>query len=226
MKKNILLIIMLFVSLFIVSGCDKETDAKRFKEEYESLNGVVNDSGKTIRTITIDEDNPFIYKTEDDIVNMMNENKSFLVYFGFPKCPWCRSMLELLVKAAKENDLDTIYYVNVYDIRDTIDKTGTKTKEGTDGYYKLLALMHEVLRNYDLKDDNGKQINTNEKRIYAPNVVAVIDGKAKNMVTGISDKQTDAYMELDDNIKNEMYISLNTIVTMVKEKLSTCDNGC
>lgn len=214
------------ISMFFVTGCDKNNDAKRFKKEYESLNGVVNDNGKTIRSLSIDKNNPFIYKTEEDIVSLMNSEETFLVYFGFAKCPWCRSMLESLIKSAKDNDLQTIYYVDIYDIRDTIDKTGTKTKEGTDGYYKLLDLMNDVLSDYDFKNDNDKNIDVHEKRIYAPNVVAVINGEAKKMVTGLSNKQTDAYMDLTDDIKEEMYNSLNEIVVLVQEELTTCDKGC
>ena len=226
MKKFLLVFIMIF-SIFIITGCEKKLDdAKKFKEEYESLNGIVNDNGKSIRTINIDLNNPFVYKTEDDIVSMIINKETFLVYFGFPKCPWCRSMLESLIEVAKEYDLETIYYVNVLDIRDTIDKTGNRTKEGTEGYYKLLGLMNDVLSDYDIKDDNGKKVNVNEKRIYAPNVVAVIDGHANKLTTGLSDKQNDAYMELTDDIKNDMKSSLTDVVSIVQEKLTTCDKGC
>ena len=226
MKKIILLIIMLFTVL-LTTGCNKkDSDAIRFKNEYESLNGEAAGSGKTIRTISISDNNPFIYKTEEDIVDMMINKESFLVYFGFAKCPWCRSRLETLTKVAYDNDLDTIYYVDVLDIRDTIDKNKNKTKEGTEGYYKLLGLMENVLADYDIKDDSGNQVDVNEKRIYAPNVVAVIDGVANKMATGISDKQNDGYMELTDDMKNDMYNSLNEVVSIVQEKLATCNTGC
>ena len=99
-------------------------------------------------------------------------------------------------------------------------------KEGTDGYNRLLGLMNDVLRDYDIKDANGNKVDVNEKRIYAPNVVAVIDGTATKMVTGISDKQNDAYMDITDDIKKDIYNSLNEVVSMVQEKLATCNTGC
>ena len=219
--KKILYTLLIMVSILCLIGCGKESDATKFKNEYESLNGTKNNSGKDIRTISIDSDNPFIYKTEDDIVNMINNKETFLVYFGFPTCPWCRSMLENLIKSAKDNDLETIYYVNVYDIRDTLDKDGNKTKEGTEGYYKLIELMKDVLSEYKL--DN---IKVEEKRIYAPNLVAVIKGEVKQLATGISPKQTDAYMELTDEIKKESYDNINNIVSLVQEALTTCDQSC
>ena len=86
--------------------------------------------------------------------------------------------------------------------------------------------MDNVLANYDIKDNNGNSINVNEKRIYAPNIVAVIDGKAYKMVTGISDKQKDGYMELTPEMKDDMYNSLNEVVSIVQEKLATCNTGC
>ena len=69
--------------------------------------------------------------------------------------------------------------------------------------------MNDVLSDYDIKDDNDKKLNVNEKRIYAPNVVAVIDGKATSLTTGLSDRQTDAYMELSNDLLDEMYNLIN-----------------
>ena len=55
--KKVLLIIL--VCLLILTGCKKDNKyALEFKEEYESLNGLLNKNGKEHRTITINEDNP------------------------------------------------------------------------------------------------------------------------------------------------------------------------
>ena len=68
MKKYLYIALCLLIILPL-TGCKKEkenlsTDAIKFKEEYESLNGTTSSSGKTIRTININKDNPIIYKTE------------------------------------------------------------------------------------------------------------------------------------------------------------------
>ena len=78
--KKFLIYVLLLVTVVTISGCDtgskknkdidKDTvsseDALKFKNDYESLNGVDN-NGKTIRSVNIPEDNPFVYKEASDI---------------------------------------------------------------------------------------------------------------------------------------------------------------
>ena len=203
------------------------SDAEKFKEEYESLNGTKSTSGKKIRSIEIDKDNPFIYKEASDIVKAIKDKETFLVYFGFPSCPWCRSVLPTLVNVAKDYSVDKIYYVNIKDIRDTkeVDKDGkvTTSKEGTKDYNKLLDKLDSVLSDYTLTDEKGKEVKTDEKRIYAPNIVVVVKGKAKKITTGISEKQDDAYMELTDDMKDEMYKSIEEVIKVYSKENASCD---
>ena len=225
MKNRVFKLLVIIFSLSLLVGCGTKSDASKFKEEYESLNGqTIND--KTVRSITISEDNPFVYKEAKDIITMMDNKESFVVYFGFAKCPWCRSVLETLIKVAKDNGLDKIYYVDVLNIRDTleVDENGNViTKEnGSEDYYKLLEYFDEVLSEYKLTDSNGDKVEANEKRIYAPNVVSVVEGKAKELTTGISSEQTDAYMKLTDEMKDETYNNFKCIIKCVLESKNTC----
>lgn len=199
---------LLICALFIISlaGCVTK-DAICFKCEYESLIGTKNAAGKDVRNITIPEDNPMIYKTADDIVNAVNNKESFIVYFGFSSCPWCRSVINPLLDVAKDKKIKKIYYVDVKEIRDvlTVDNEGnitTKTK-GTDAYMELTSLFSNVLESYDITNDTGKTYETGEKRIYAPNVIVVKNGEAVGLSTGISDQETDPYMELSEEIIND-----------------------
>ena len=51
---------------------EKLTDALKFKKEYESLNEVVNENNeKQYMEIFIDEENPIVYKTGQEIVEIM-----------------------------------------------------------------------------------------------------------------------------------------------------------
>ena len=225
MKNNIFKFIVVLFSIIIFAGCDSNSDASKFKNEYESLNEqTIN--GKTVRSVTIGKNNPFVYKEAKDIIKMMDNKESFVVYFGFAKCPWCRSVIETLEKVAKDEGLNTIYYVDVLDIRDTLkvnDNNEVVTdKKGTDDYYKLLEYFGEVLSDYKLNDNNNEKIETNEKRIYAPNVVSVVDGKAKELTTGISSKQDDAYMTLTEEIKKETYNNFKCIIKCVLESKNSC----
>ena len=225
---------LLIVTVIVFTGCDKkekenekkvDVDNIKFKEEYEKLNGTENSSGKTIRTIEIPEKNPFIYKRAKDIVNMIDEEETFIVYFGFASCPWCRSVVPTLIQVAKDNNIDKIYYVDVLNIRDILEvkegKVVTKTK-GLTAYYDLLDRLDSVLSDYSLKDEDGKEVETNEKRIYAPNVVAIVNGKAKKLTTGISEEEDDPYMELTDEMLDDTYKQFEEVI----KELTPNDNAC
>lgn len=227
MKK--LFIVLLLVSVLVISGCDKKSDSIKFKEEYESLNGKDN-NGNVIRVVNIDSDNPFIYKDASDIVKMINNKETFIVYFGFSKCPWCRSMIETLIKVANDYEIDTIYYVDVLDIRDTLkldDNNEVITeKEGSKDYMKLIKLLDNVLSDYNLKDEDGNTIETGEKRIYAPNVISVVDGKATLLEEGLSDNQDDPYQKLTSDMLEEEYDKLSKVMIEVNNNVCSTDSKC
>lgn len=222
MKKKIIIIIglLLIVSVVFLMFI-KNTDAIKFKREYESLNGKDN-----IRDIHIDKNNNVVYSNANEIINKINNKDTFVVYFGFAKCPWCRSVLPTLLETSKKLKLDKIYYVDVFDIRDTLEvkngKVITKTK-GTKEYYELLKKLDNVLSDYTLEG-----ATTNEKRIYAPNIIAIANGKAKMLETGISDKQTDGYMTLTKEMKKDMEDKVSKVIKVVtnSETCSLKNKGC
>lgn len=209
MKRKILMMLLIVGSLFLATGCVSE-DAKKFKNDYESVNGKENSSGKVHRTVSILEDNPYTYATAEDIVKKIENKETFYVYFGDKLCPWCRSVIEKSIKVAKENNIKTIYYVPIWDdegneiLRDRLkvnDEGKIETvKEGTETYKKLLELLDNVLSDYSLNDKDGKKVETKEKRIYAPNFIYVESGEAKKLIEGISEKQKDAREELSEEI--------------------------
>ncbi|MBR6949834.1 MAG: hypothetical protein IKH54_06605 [Bacilli bacterium] len=228
------LIVLIIVGLVFINSKfnNKSTisDAMKFKEEYESLNNTKNDNGKEYRNISIPSDNPFLYVTADDIVKKMDNKESFAVYFGFSKCPWCRSVLPTLIDVANDLGIDSIYYVDVLDIRNTKevkDGKAVETKKGTSAYYKLLDKLDSVLDDYSLKDENGNDVPTNQNRIYAPNVVTVLAGKPESLTTGIADSQDDAYMDLSDEMISDTYNKFKCTLECLSTKDTVCTkNAC
>ena len=217
MKRNILVASLLIVLLILVGGCTKENtedtvkvgkDALKFKEDYESLNGVETSSeGVFHRTITIDEKNPIEYITFKEVSEKIDNKESFIVYVGFSACPWCRSVIPYVLESAKENNIETIYYVNVRsdntrasDLRGyyKLDKNNKVVVDvKADPYYHtVLATLDDYLTPYTLETSKGKTVKTGENRLYAPTIIVYKDGVAIGLDECISDSQTDGYMEL------------------------------
>lgn len=229
--KKVLSILLILTMIISITGCtisDDIKDSDKFKEEYESQNGKKSKSGKEYRKVSIPEDNPFVYATAEEIIKKIDNKETFIVYFGFSTCPWCRSVIEELIKCANDSDVDKIYYVDIKDIRDIreINKDGEieTTKEGTKGYMELLDKLDEVLDEYTVTvtDSEEDEISLEEKRIYAPNLVAVVNGKATKLEDGISNKLTDPYMELTDEIKKDIYGKFKCVFKCLEEAETVC----
>lgn len=229
MKKKTIFLFLIIVAALVfgfiykTNSDYKQTDAYKFKTEYESLNGVENDYGKTYRSLNIDKKNRMIYSTAKEIVEKTKNKETFIVYFGFSKCPWCRSMIENLVDLSIKNEID-IYYVDVLDIRDTIeyvDGDYKTTKEGDKYYMELIELYKDVLSDYTIKLPEGENPSMDkyipEKRIYAPNVVAVVNGEAKEMVEGVSEELTDPYGEITEEMNKASIKQLECIFKCINE---------
>ena len=227
MKKNILLIIVLLIGLFGITGCEQkeETDAEKFKKEFEAINNEVIDK-HNVRDLTIDEENPMIYKSAKEIVDMIDNKKTFIVFFGYNDCPWTRSMVETLIDVSKDYSIDHIYYVDIKRIRDVkyIDKNGNiKTKsKGSKYYYELLNRLDIVLEEYKIDD-----VSMEEKRIESPTVIAITNGKPLEKTRGISDDQKDPYQKITKKMKNNMYKKMECLAKCVNEASTTCKkNAC
>ncbi len=212
----ILVIVMLF------SGCQSaemefETDAERFKYEYESVNGKLDYSWQKARTVSIDSDNPIVYASYSGLIDMINNGETFAVYFGYDKCPWCRGAIEAILESAKVNGVQTLYYVDVYSSRDKYEVSNGQAilkSEGEEGYSELIDLLSPVLDDYILEDDDGSEVDTGEKRIYAPNVIVVKDGMAVG-IAGDSELFTEPYGEITDEIYSDMVSIYSEVFAML-----------
>lgn len=228
----LLFVFMVFIGLIAFRDKKEEnvvnSDAISFKNEYESLNNVVRDKdGKTIKEISISANNPVDIVTEEEAVSLL-ESGTGILYFGFPDCPWCRSMLPVLLSTLDNMNIDRLSYLNVKNIRDTL-ALGEKNKvevkeEGTKGYYKILELMDEVLDPYYLISEDDKKIDTKEKRLMAPTVVAIKDGKIVDIHVGTVESQENGYDDLSIEQQEELQ---NRFMELIRKVYQVdCDESC
>lgn len=204
---------------------NRVSDARTFKEEYESLNGKENTVGGTYMEVSISQNNPVQYATFDKVLEVL-ESGSGVIYFGFPECPWCRNLIPNLLEAADNVGVDKIYYLNAKDERDVLEldeKNQVVTKkEGSENYKKLLQKLDAHLSEYTLIDQNKKTIKTGEKRLYFPTVVVVKEGKVVGFHEGTVESQTDSKVLLTEEQKKELIEMLEEDM----QKMITCDGAC
>ena len=114
------------------------------------------DAKKFASEYPVDKDNVFVYRTLEEINNIL-ENGTGLIFLGFPECPWCRGYAPIINEIAKQKKLEKVYYFNIKNDRE----------DNTKLYQKTVKLLGDNLR----YDDEGN------RRIYAPSLIAVKNGK-------------------------------------------------
>lgn len=207
MKKNVIIlsfivvIALVIAILFFLLNNKGMSDGERFKQEYEELND-------SHLEVNIDSDNMIKYIGLEEAIDII-KNDTGVIYFGYPSCPWCRNAVPVLLDAASSTSLDTIYYVNAYNIRDVkeIDDDGNivTTNEGDRLYDDLLEVLDDILDPYTITDDNGEVIDLGEKRLYVPMVLFVKNGEVVSYHLSTVDSQEDPSISLNDSQRDELY---------------------
>lgn len=206
-----------------------ETDALKFKREYEALNGEKARGESVYQTLDISENNKVKYANLKETVEFL-EKDTGIIYFGFPNCPWCRGILPTLLNVVEKSSLDKILYVDMTDKRDTFevkDDEAVKTKDADREYYRILEILDEYLDEYTVTDGVvDKAYKTNEKRVYVPLVVVVKDGEIKDAVTSpveLEEGQT-AYDELTIKQKENLEALFEGMLDKIED--AVCDGHC
>ena len=116
------------------------SDAAKFKADYPG----------------VADDNRFVVSTPDEVLAKF-ESGDGLIFLGFKQCPWCQKLAPIVDEAAKAENLDKIYYLDIRSARENNDET----------YQKIVEKLKDRLR----KDEDGNP------RVYVPDVTAVRGGQ-------------------------------------------------
>lgn len=211
---SIVVVMIVVLGTIIIPNIKKEpvnnSDAVKFKEEYESLNNTIRESdGARYGSITINEDNPFVYINATEALDILS-SKQAIIYIGAAWCPWCRNAVPVMSDVAKDLNIDTIYYLNLDDEKSNFivdDEKLVETNHGSDSYYKLLDALSDHLRDYVLTDANGNKYDTKEKRIYIPYVITIKNGEILQehlSTVDLNENQT-KYDSLTDDQYKQLY---------------------
>lgn len=145
-------------------------DSQRFKEEYEALNEEKDEDGTNKYTsLTIDKDNNVIYLTYEELVSFL-ENKTGVLYFGRPGCPWCRLLTPYMLDFAEKANI-SIYYYNIEKDRD----------ENNEKYKNIVSILGNHLPTVDTvtQKEGAPDFNPELKRVVLPQLFFIKDGEVK-----------------------------------------------
>lgn len=141
----IVVIIMLSVSVIFVAY-DNETRPEpvdKFRSEYQQVT---------------DEEHVFEYVSANQILYMIENKKTALIVLGFKECPWCQALMPVLNEAAKNEEVEKVYYLDIKTMRD--DTTNSEHKK---------YLM--------LKEAFSEAVDESKDRLNAPTVIFLKDGE-------------------------------------------------
>ncbi len=205
---RIIIGVLVIVIGLITIRLNTTNDTIKFYQEYTKDNNKQATSGKTYLEVDIPKDNIIKYAKIDEINNII-KTKTGVIYLGYPTCPWCRNVVPVLLEAASSTSLGQIYYLDMTNIRDQkeVDTDGNikTTKEPQKGYEELLTNLDSILDDYIIKDQNGQEYNTNEKRIYVPLVIFVKEGQIIASHAGTVDTQKDPYQKMTREEHDKLY---------------------
>ena len=107
--------------------------------------------------------------------------KDGYILFAYPRCPYCRNLLPVLAAVATSEGVTMDYcQVDLYrDIYTYNSDTAApvQTKPAGEGYTELLTWLDDYLAEYTVSDPEKNEIDVGEKRIGAPTIIKVEDGK-------------------------------------------------
>ena len=170
------------------------------KNAFEALNGQTAANGQPYMEVHIPEDSLFEPINEEDALQLLESGTGVLI-FEFPECPWCRNMMPVVDQAAKEMALSKLYAFNIREERDQItlgDDGLVVVNEGTEFYRKVLEILGENASVYDGLNDESI------RRIYAPTVFVIENGKVLSSHVSTVDSQSDPFIPLTDAQHQEL----------------------
>lgn len=193
------------IALLLLFGCSaKPVDKAKNTEKY--CGDEVKEAGCDIN-VKADmsgykdfnlKENQFTASSMKNALAMFKEQKSGILYFGFPKCPWCIEAIPILNEVAKADNIH-IQYIRTRDDDKKLLYTEEQKKE-------LIPYVKQYLK----KDDEGKYA------LFVPFVVVVKDGKAIRGHIGTVDSHDAKKREMNKQEKTELKAIYESMFSKLK----------
>lgn len=191
-----LILAMLCLCLPLCTAVVESTQSRSFAKAYEQLNGhYAFDGVIPYAPVSIPDDGLFVSTTAEQITSMFAQD-TFVLYVGFPECPWCRALVPTLYAAARNAALASVFCYDLSLERDTKvladDGAIITESEASPLYTFLLDALSDHIGPYEGLNDPTIQ------RIYFPTVIFVREGEVVSVHEGTVDSHVDGNAPLTE----------------------------
>lgn len=156
--------------VFMLLGCTaqpkEETKDNAYCDESSTSCSIEESADMSGYTDFKTNDNSFVQSDMKSVLALFANKQSGIIYFGYPKCPWCVEALPIMDDVAKATN-NQILYVETRDAEQNKTYTEEQKKE-------LISYVEKFMD----KDEEGNY------QLYVPFVVVVKDGKALSGTIG------------------------------------------
>ena len=158
-------ILMLLAAAALLASC-----ASGPKSKLESLPAGAKADMSAYATYDADTDYVFVESSIREMYERTRRKESFVIFFGFAGCPWCRDFMPVMNEAARKSGCDTVFYAN------SRENPAWKSNLDMDDYDLLVQMAY----NYLPLDEN------NIRHLDAPTAYFVKNGKIRKAVGSLS----------------------------------------
>lgn len=209
------------------SDTENLTDTEKFIEQYEDLNlqsYVHGDKRQLFRAVALNHDADIKYISYKEAIEKLNNGDNFVLYYGWPDCPYCRSMIEPLLNASVSAQMP-LYVIELPDDSYKTSRTNYEWKDGEvvisnsnadyDEFIEAFGGLDTFREFVVYKDDDDSEgVLTGKAGMYAPTILLVKDG---NAILYSEDEWEALSADQEDTEKEEKELHLENAFKSVAE---------
>lgn len=172
-----------------------DTFPAEFREDYEMYNG-----DEKYPIVSFPEGELPVAKLDETTIMDWFNDRTGILYIGFPTCPWCRNAVSSLMEVAMETG-ETVYTLNIREVKDETVKQDLTDK----------------LKDFLSTDAKG------EPHIYSPDVFAIRDGKPVNNHLSTVDSQENPRIPLTRAQLDELKAYYRELFSFIDKDIESPD---
>lgn len=166
--ETIVFLALMGTLLFALGSCNQSK--RHIQEDYPGLT----DQHHVFETIEVEQ-----------VMKRFEQATDFYLIMGFPACPWCQALMGILNTQAKAHHIETIYYMDIKQMRDN---------ENDKNYKHFSTLVENYLQTV---------LDSEKRRVNAPTLIKVVEGR----VVAFHLNTVDSHIKNENGVLPEMTLA-------------------